>query len=325
MASSYPNGLDALTTTHQDSVGEVIHATDVNNLADAVNKIEAELGILPKGTFSSVSAKLGALFYGQVTTTQRDAIAQGNRPPGLIVFNTTTNRYEFNSGSDVTPTWSPVGPAGPWGPTDLTSAVSVIPVGGIIDWPWAAGSVPSWAALPAGQAISRSTFSALFTLANTTGLTVYGSGDGSTSFNVPDYRGRFGVGKDDMGGTAAGRITAAISGVAGTTLGAVFGSEGITLTTAQLPAHNHGITGTPGLSDPGHAHNIAGYGGGSGGLNGITFNGGTAVNQTSGVVFTATTGISVSAGSLGTSNAGSGSVHQNTQPSIVVNKIIRVS
>ncbi len=119
MASAYPSGLDSQSTSHQDNVGEFIHASTVNDLADAVNKIEAELGTLPKGQFASVSAKLKALFYNSVTTTQRDAITAGNRPAGMMVFNTTTNRYEYNSGSDASPVWSPVGPAGPWGTTDI--------------------------------------------------------------------------------------------------------------------------------------------------------------------------------------------------------------
>src|SRR3954469_19749738 len=184
MASNYPNGLDSLNTSHVDSVGELIHAVDINTLADAVDKIEAELGILPKGTFSSVAAKLGSLYYG--TISDPNALGAGSRPKGLIVFNTTNNRYEFNSGTDAAPSWAPVGPAGPWGPTDLTSAVSVIPVGGVIEWPWASGNIPAWAALPAGQAVSRTTFAALFALANATGLSVYGSGDGSTTFGIPD-------------------------------------------------------------------------------------------------------------------------------------------
>ena len=61
MASSYPNSLDSLPTSHQDGVQEVIHATDINNLADAVNKIEAELGTTPKGSAASVAARITAL------------------------------------------------------------------------------------------------------------------------------------------------------------------------------------------------------------------------------------------------------------------------
>lgn len=54
---------------------------------------------------------LGGLYAGAFTTTQRDAIASGSRPPGLIVFNTTNNRLEMNFGSDASPSWGPVGPA----------------------------------------------------------------------------------------------------------------------------------------------------------------------------------------------------------------------
>jgi microcystin-dependent protein len=53
----------------------------------------------------------------------------------------------------------------------------------------------------------------------------YGSGDGSTTFNVPDKRGRVSVGKDNMGGSTAGRITAAVSGLDGTVLGASGGDQ----------------------------------------------------------------------------------------------------
>jgi hypothetical protein len=46
----------------------------------------------------------------QLTTTQRDAIPLGQRPPGLTIWNTTTGQLEVNKGSDVTPVWSSPGP-----------------------------------------------------------------------------------------------------------------------------------------------------------------------------------------------------------------------
>jgi len=46
---------------------------------------------------------LGGLYAGAFTTTQRDAIATGFRPYGLIILNTTTNRLERNMGTDPTP------------------------------------------------------------------------------------------------------------------------------------------------------------------------------------------------------------------------------
>lgn len=54
-----------------------------------------------------MSVKLAsALVPPSMTTTQRDAIPSGRRPPGSVVFNTTTNQLEINSGSDATPAWT---------------------------------------------------------------------------------------------------------------------------------------------------------------------------------------------------------------------------
>lgn len=61
MASAYPNSLDSFATNHQDGVQEVIHASSINDLDDAVNKIEAEIGALPKGTYPTIRARLDSL------------------------------------------------------------------------------------------------------------------------------------------------------------------------------------------------------------------------------------------------------------------------
>ena len=86
--------------------------------------------------------------------------------------------------------------------------------------------------LPYGQAISRTTYSAYFAAVGTG----YGAGDGSTTFNVPDLRGRGVFGADNMGGSAASRITSASSMGTGL-LGQVGGAETATLVTANLPAY----------------------------------------------------------------------------------------
>lgn len=98
----------------------------------------------------------------------------------------------------------------------------------------AAPTAPAGWLLCYGQAISRTTYADLFAVLGT----IYGAGDGSTTFNVPDARGRTLFGRDDMGGTAAARLTVPI---AGATLGASGGHQ-------ALQAHAHGII------DPGHAH-----------------------------------------------------------------------
>lgn len=108
--------------------------------------------------------------------------------------------------------------------------------GGVISWiPTGfvgcyAGSTPPVNTVEAyGQAVSRVTYSRLFSQIGT----AHGAGDGSTTFNLPDLRGRVMVGLDNAGGTPANRITAA----AADTLGGTGGTEIMSI--AQMPAHTH--------------------------------------------------------------------------------------
>jgi microcystin-dependent protein len=80
---------------------------------------------------------------------------------------------------------------------------------------------------PTGQAISRTTYAALFAIVGTT----YGSGDGSTTFNLPDKGERVSV----MKVSSASRLTSTYFGGNSTALGATGGSESQSLTFAQLP------------------------------------------------------------------------------------------
>jgi microcystin-dependent protein len=123
---------------------------------------------------------------------------------------------------------------------------------------------------------------------------------------LPDARGRTLVGKDDMGGTTASRITNGGSGITGTTLGISGGAETHTLTSAQMPVHSHGV------SDPSHAHSTPGSTGGGGNVPYNAFN-----HDTWGGTAGAGTGISIQ-------NAGSGNAHNNTQPSLVLNVICKL-
>ena len=153
------------------------------------------------------------------------------------------------------------------------------PVGAMMDF---AGSVePSGWVFCFGQAYPRAgAMAQLFSVIGTT----WGAPDGS-SFNVPDFRGRTRAGKDDMGGTAANRLTSAW-GVNGAVLGANGGSESIVLTVPQIPSHTHSYTT---LSSG------ATIAGGSGAAN---------VASTSG-------------------STGGGLGHSNVQPTGVVNVIIK--
>src|SRR5436309_15143274 len=53
MPSNYPGSLDNFSTAHQDAVHEPIHAADINNNSDAINKIEAALGTNPAGALAA--------------------------------------------------------------------------------------------------------------------------------------------------------------------------------------------------------------------------------------------------------------------------------
>jgi microcystin-dependent protein len=163
-----------------------------------------------------------------------------------------------------------------------------------------------------GQTVSRSTYSALFTALGTT----YGVGDGSTTFGLPDLRGRVLAGKDNMGGTAANRITSGGSGIVGTTLGAVGGTETHTLTTAQLAVHTH-------IQDA-HAHSASSYirVGGIDDLN-MTGNGDWVTDSDAGERGTRPTYTTVNANTATNQNAGSGAAHPNAQPTMVVNYLIK--
>jgi microcystin-dependent protein len=92
---------------------------------------------------------------------------------------------------------------------------------------------PGWV-LCYGQAISRTTYDVLFAAIGTT----YGAGDGSSTFNVPDFRGRTPVGLDNMGGTNADVLTNTFAPNRNT-LGGAVGEEAHQLTIPEMPSHTH--------------------------------------------------------------------------------------
>jgi microcystin-dependent protein len=183
-----------------------------------------------------------------------------------------------------------------------------IPLGGIL--PYVGASAPNNSfALAFGQAISRTTYSALFSLIGTT----FGAGDGSTTFNIPDLRGRVLAGKDDMGGVSANRLAGNQAGITGTTLGSAGGDKLHTLTSGQMPSHTHtGSTSTDGAHT--HTYDKAGP----------ILTGSFGGNAFSGYF----TEVTSSAGShnhtFTTSATGSDGAHNNVQPTIIVNYILRI-
>ena len=140
-----------------------------------------------------------------------------------------------------------------------------------------------------GTAVSRTTYSGLFSEIGVT----HGVGDGSTTFNVPDGRGRVDLQVDG----AANRITSAsTNGANADTLGGVGGAETHTLTVAESKSLSFGFRGT-----------------GNAGSNNVL-----TVNNVATALIEAT---EASTGTIDTT--GGGGAHSNTQPWIATNKYIR--
>ena len=162
------------------------------------------------------------------------------------------------------------------------------PSGAITMWPTAAP--PSGWLLCNGGAVSRTTFAALFAVVGTT----FGAGDGTTTFNLPDYRDRMPIGSN----------TIAAVGVAG-------GSKD-----AIVVSHTH--TATSSVTDPGHSHSIN---------MGANFNAAYSFIQptVNNLGFTlptnnATTGISVN---TTVNSTGSSGTNANLPPYLGINFIIK--
>jgi microcystin-dependent protein len=145
--------------------------------------------------------------------------------------------------------------------------------------PYAGSTAPSGWLLCQGQAVSRTTYAALFAVCGTT----YGVGDGSTTFNLPNLKGRVAVGVDS-------------ADTAFDAVGEKGGAKTHLLTTAEMPSHTHNFkqrTLASALGDyqPGAASNTGSL-------------------------------ITVSDGSIVLA-AGGGAAHNNLQPYIALHHIIK--
>ena len=198
---------------------------------------------------------------------------------------------------------------------------TTIPVGTIS--PYAGTSAPANWLLCDGSAVSRVTYAALFGVTST----AYGAGDGSTTFNVPDLRGRIVVGSGtgaQQGAAGSGVITGGTA-LTARGVGQFFGDERLQNHNHTQDAHNH--------TQNGHSHgmsNAAGAGANSGftgnvmaaggsywvprstaNINDFQNNGGTSTNTATNIANTAT------------NQASGAGASQNLQPSVVTSYIIK--
>lgn len=166
-----------------------------------------------------------------------------------------------------------------------------VPVGTINMYAGAVADIPTGWLLCNGAAVSRTTYAQLFAVLDTE----YGVGDGSGTFNVPNF-------------VTSNKFPRAATNDAGR--GTTGGASDVTLTSAQsgVPAHTHPIT------DPGHTHTVPkGNGPSQGG-------GGSTPLSTTTTSSSSTTGITIN----NNTTADASSSHENKPPFLDVHFIIAV-
>lgn len=104
----------------------------------------------------------------------------------------------------------------------LVSGGDTLPIGSII--PYGSSTTPSNWLKCDGSAVSRTTYSELFSVIGT----LYGSGDGSTTFNLPNLKGKVTIGQDTTDSDF-------------NTIGKTGGEKTHTLTISEMPKHTHGV------------------------------------------------------------------------------------
>jgi microcystin-dependent protein len=176
--------------------------------------------------------------------------------------------------------------------TNLGLSTLLIPSGTIAMWPTA--TAPTDWLLCDGTAVSRTTYSTLFILFGTT----FGAGNGSTTFNLPNYKNRMPYGADTVA------------------IGATGGSAD-----SVVVSHTHTATSTSTVTDPGHLHSVTSI---MGTLNrAYSISGSTASDGVTANTATNTTGITVATATTNTTTGVSGT-GANLPPYLGINFIIKV-
>ena len=252
-------------------------------------------GAVAKATgFGSHAEGIKTEASGDYSHAQNDGtIAQGEAQTAIGKYNVadSTSALIIGNGTGGAPSnaltvdWS--GNVEAAGDVMAGGSTPLVPIGTILDF--AAATAPTGYLVCDGSAVSRSTYAALFAVIGTT----WGSGNGSTTFNIPDFRGR----------TAIGAGTGTASDATAHALGSNGGTETHKLTHAQsgVPAHSHPLPNSA-----------------------IVYNAdGTQRLATSGSGTKSSVNTNVGLSTASNTAADASSAHPNMQPYAAVTKIIR--